>query len=1320
MLHCQAVAQLVKPAEFIPNHGQWDAPFLYKAGFGPNTVYLEKNGFTFRVGDPTSGDAVHSHLHQPDPDPLQLRHHAFSTTFVDADPNALMTGEEFSMQRRSYFLGSDSLRWKGNIQPVGRVRYQNIYEGVDVVCTSDNGNFRYDFFIQPNADPAQIKCKYDGVDHISIRNQSLILATSLGEITVTEPYAYQEIDGDKQRVLCRYRVRGNVVSFDFPNGYDVSQTLIIDPTVVFATTVGSPDGNLGYAGTYDDAGNFYVAGKTWWFDDYPTTLGAYQTVNAGSSDIAVSVFDATGSNLLYSTLIGGTSEDIPHSLVVDPSGNLVLVGHTTSPDFPTTANAFQPAAGGFYDFAVVKFNPTLSSLVGATYVGGSGWDAFNSTAALSLRRNFGDVARSEVIVDAAGDVFVAGNTWSSDYPVTSNAAQSSYGGSEDGCVFKLNYDLSALLWSTFIGGADNDAAYGLTFGNTVNTLYVTGGTVSSNFPTTSGAYQTTHQGGVDGFVAKYDIGGTFALERSTTIGLSDYDQTFLIQTDLENNVYVLGQTLSGDFPVTAGVYSNPYSPQFLMQLDSNLAVNLASTVFGSGDSTILNIAPTAFLVDSCGNAYVSGWGGTLNNVVTPTNTTGMPVTSDAFQPTTDGQDYYFAVFSPGFQNLTFASFYGGVQPSNVQGEHVDGGISRFNENGVLYQAVCTGCDNTVFPITPGAYSDNPSGDCNVSALKIDFGTVSSINASAAAMPDTVGCAPFIVQFQNNSVNATTYFWDFGDGTTSTLDTPTHTYATAGTHLVILVGFNDSACVPTDTAFLTITVLDSAALSLGNDTLLCNGEPFTINPQVANAAFAWQDGSTDSIFVVTNSGTYALTVIYAGGCSASDSIVVAVNAAPSIELGNDTTVCSGQSITLTASPLSANLIWQDGSTANTFAVNATGEYSVTATDTNGCTTSDSITVTVLTTGAVDLGNDTTICEGQLLILDATTPGAAYEWQDGSTSATYIVLTPGSFSVTISANGCIVVDSIDVSVIPSPNADLGSDTILCNGQFLTLDAGNVGSGYLWSTGETTQSIAVTQSGEYAVSVTALGCSVTDTVNVTFTGFQNVELGNDTMLCEGSFVILNTPTNPPYAWSTGETNQSITVGAAGTYWVQTGTGDCSASDTIIVASLPSPQISLGVDTSLCVGETLLLGAGASGHSFVWSTGTTSQTIAVTNPPQIVWLLTSQGQCITADTIVISDADCFNLGEGCGLFVPNAFSPNDDGINDLFLIIHCPLDNYRLNIYNRWGELVYTTDDPDAGWDGTFKRVPQPLGVFAYYLQATADGGERIFRKGNVTLLR
>lgn len=883
---------------FVPNEGQWEHPFKFKGLHTGADVYLEDNGITFRIGAQDNNQKIHDVKFGKIKE-AKLAYHTYKIIWENANKQAQILTALKQDFVHNYFLGNDAKRWKTNVNLYGMVTYKNIYDNIDVKYYTDaSQNLKYDFIVRPNGNPAAIITTYQGLDGISIKEGQLILQTSVGNVLEMQPYSYQIINGIKKEVPSKFSLKNGKVSFEFPKGYDKSVDLVIDPTIIFASLTGSTADNWGFTATYDPQGNLYAGGIANAMG-YPTTLGAYQTTYGGGyqptiydmgSDITISKFNPQGTNLIYSTYIGGSHNEMPHSLVVDAANNLIIAGKTLSTNYPTTSGAYQTShGGGGTDLFVTKLNANGSALIGSTFLGGSGNDGINVSLGFeanqsSLKYNYGDDSRSEVIVDNNNNIYLVASTQSSNFPTTPGATKTSLTGYQDGIFTKFNPNLTNIIYSTLIGGSAIDAAYVIALDKSQQNIFIAGGTQSTDFhpSTTSGSVNSSYQSGLaDGFITKIQNSGNYTMLRSTYIGTSSYDQCYGVQIDYAGNVYVMGQT-TGAYPVTAGRYSNPNSSQFVHKLNNNLNSTIFSTVFGNGNRSSPNLSLIAMLVDTCENIYIAGWGG---NSSPGSTTMGLPVTANALQSTTDGSDLYFFVLEKDAINLLYASYFGAAG----KGEHVDGGTSRFDPQGVIYQAMCASCGGgtTNFPSTPGAYSaQNRSGNCNVGVVKIAF-NLGVVDAQASASPNTSGCIPLTINFGNTSTNAVNYFWDFGvPGATSNLQTPSYTYTTPGTYTVRLVANNPQACKEWDTTYITIIARNDTLTGNFNYSKLDTCYSFEVNftnlttfpagLSESQATYRWDfgDGTTfvgrnPQPHVYPGYGTYqvSLTIEHPTACNA---------------------------------------------------------------------------------------------------------------------------------------------------------------------------------------------------------------------------------------------------------------------------------------------------------------------------------------------------------------------------------------------------------------------------------------------------------------------
>ena len=886
-------AALAQPALFVPNQGQWADDFAWRIDVPSGALFLEDDAFTWNFRHPDDVASIQELKEQriePPPGGYSVRGHAFRTRFVGAGhrdrPTRMEAVGEPASHWHNYYLGADPDRWRGRVPLYDGVRYTDLYPGIDLIVHSHTGALKYDLIVQPGARPGFVEIAYEGDVRLSLRDGALHVRHTAGDWVEAAPVAWQEVRGERRPVDVRFVLRGERVGFEIGR-YDSRHPLVIDPVFIFGTFSGSTSDNWGYTATFDESGHLYGGGIVFG-TGYPTTLGAYQEFWGGGGsglpcDIGISKYTPDGTGQVWATYLGGSDNELPHSLVVNAADELFVYGTTGSNDYPITGGVHDNTFGGGTnvsvtsigfssgtDIIISRLSADGSNLLASTYVGGSLNDGLNTSP--DLHYNYGDHARGEIILDPAGNPVVASSTYSVDFPATAGAFQPSSNGEQEGVLFRLNASLSLMTWATYLGGSLDDGAYSVKIDGTGD-LLVCGGTESTDFPTTAGTVSPTYGGGVtDGWVARINPTGS-GMVAGTYLGTPSYDQSYFVERDDGGHVYVVGQSLGG-FLVTPGIYSEPGGRQFIAKLEPNLNAFEYSTVFGSGAS--INISPSAFLVDVCENVYVSGWGGQVNNGFNPATgtTNGMSLTADAFQSTTDGSDFYFFVLSKNAISLLYASYFGGFSTGLGAREHVDGGTSRFDRNGIVYQAVCAGCTGTdLFPTTPGAWSEtNASPNCNLGTLKFEF-DLSGVYAESQAFPAIAGCVPFTVDFENTSTGATDYIWDFDDGAFSTLFEPTHTFTAVGTYNVALVAIDSNSCNIADTSYLTILVgLDSIAAnfdltqSQNCDTLWANfGDlSFVLGP---STAYTWDfgDGSGDFTagdvaHMYTTPGTYTVTLI----------------------------------------------------------------------------------------------------------------------------------------------------------------------------------------------------------------------------------------------------------------------------------------------------------------------------------------------------------------------------------------------------------------------------------------------------------------------------
>ena len=428
--------------------------------------------------------------------------------------------------------------------------------------------------------------------------------------------------------------------------------------------------------------------------------------------------------------------------------------------------------------------------------------------------------------------------------------------------------------------------------------------------------------------------------------------------------------------------------------------------------------------------------------------------------------------------------------------------------------------------------------------------------------------------------------------------------------------------------INVMVQPAPVVDLGPDQAVCTGDQVLLDATTPGASYLWQDGSTAATLLATTTGTYDVDVTV-NGCTTNDAVTITFNPVPTVDLGPDITVCQGAPLQLDASNPGSTYLWQDGSTNATFDVTASGTYSVDV-FLGTCEASDVINVTVQPAPVVDLGTDQAVCPGTAVTFDATVPGGSYLWQDNSTSATFTTDQPGTYSVTVTANGCSASDAVTLSTIGLGSVDLGTDEFLCQGETLTLDATLPGSSYLWSTLATSPSITISTAGTYWVTVSQNGCSISDSIEVTVGPVPLVDLGNDTTLCAQATLMLSAVVpGSTYHWTTGNVTSSIMINVAGTYGVTVNLGGCTAYDEVTVDYVPTLTLELGPDVTLCPEDELQLNASFPGGTTVWSTNTVGSSITV-DDPGIYWATITVSSCSVSDSIIIDEVPLPSLDLG------------------------------------------------------------------------------------------
>jgi hypothetical protein len=683
---------------FEANHGVTDPQVDFIARGRGYTVFLTPREAVLSLRGPATSMDRHGQG-QPNAAALRVR-------LVGANAQPKVMGLEELPGRVNYFRGSNPAQWRTNIPTHAKVRYEEIYSGIDLIYYGNQRQLEYDFVVRSGADPTSIVLAFEGAQNIEVDPQGdLLLHLAGGTIRHRKPLMYQEVDGDRREIAGSYMLMGaREVGFKVA-AYDSSRPLVIDPVLYYSTYLGGVDSDTATGIAVDANGYAYVTGFAL-STDFPTTTGVIRTISAGLKDVFVTKLDPAGAALVYSTYLGGADDDEGRGITLDAAGNAYVTGETSSTDFPTTSGAFRVALTGPTDGFVAKLDPSGSALAYSTYLGGTGDDD-------------GDA----VVVDANGSAYVTGSTKSTDFPTTAGALMPTWPGGLNSAAFvtKLDPTGATLVYSTYLGGKGDDQGRGIAIDASGN-AYITGETDSTNFPTTAGAFQTARAGNTfDGFVTKLNPTGT-ALVYSTYLGGARADRAFGIALDaLDNpNAYVAGRTSSSDFPATAGAFqttSAGLTDVFVTKLNPTGSALVYSTYLGgSRDDRGRGIA-----VGASGYAYITG----------EVESADFPTTAGASQITLGStRDAFVTKMDPTGSTLVYSTYLGGAT-STERGAAITLDVAG--------SAYITGETlSTDFPTTAGAFDTTFNGIEDTFVVKIaDFGPPAALTLTPSAATSPV-------------------------------------------------------------------------------------------------------------------------------------------------------------------------------------------------------------------------------------------------------------------------------------------------------------------------------------------------------------------------------------------------------------------------------------------------------------------------------------------------------------------------------------------------------------------------------------------------------
>lgn len=572
--------------------------------------------------------------------------------------------------------------------------------------------------------------------------------------------------------------------------------------------------------------------------------------------------------------------------------------------------------------------------------------------------------------------------------------------------------------------------------------------------------------------------------------------------------------------------------------------------------------------------------------------------------------------------------------------------------------------------------------------------------------DTTICAGSMLQLDGGLPGGTTQ-WSGA----SNAATPVITVSDPGMYIATTtVG----GCAVSDTMLVHVT--GPQVPQLGPDTILCAGSQLTLTATGSN--LVWDDGSPGPVRVVDQPGLYWVRATL-DGCEAYDSITVAQVPLPQVQLGNDTVLCGqGSTLPVDVAVPGGSYLWNDGQTTAQRSIGA-GNWQVQVTA-QGCSAIDSIQVDIVALPSLDLPTDTALCSGSTWTIDLTGAAQSFLWSTGGSGPGYTVDGPGVISVTASNGMCSSTAMVQVQVVDLSAFTLGADTVLCPGTALPLHLPYAAANVAWADGFTGHARTISTPGTYVATATLGNCTATDSLTVHYLELPPVDLGPDRTYCMGDTVELSVVAgNAVVLWNTGASANSIQVAATGTYSVSLSEQGCTASDQVHIAFQPlRTDVSLGPDREICPGQQVILQPDIAGATYNWNDGTSGDHLVATRPG-LYWVAVS-GHCLAAiDSLLITEGSCSPR-----VHVPNAFTPDGDGLNDDFgVALDGDVHRWSFLVFDRWGALVFEGHAPGQAWDGTVKGSLAPVGVYNWLLHYEALTGEGVVQEklfGSVALLR
>jgi|GEM_PF-1620554 len=1164
-------------------------------------------------------------------------------------PDVVLAGAADGMRRYYQPAIPDGV---GAVPAWRRIEYRNLYPGVDFSCALKDGGLKYAFTLQPGTDPSVIRMQYIGAHPRRDEGRGIMLRHAAGEISDDAPFVYQQTgDGAQQARDAWWTLEHGILGFHVAT-WDRDRPLIIDPFLQWSTFLGGTLSDYARDVALGEDGSMYLCGYTAGAD-FPVTPGAMQSASRGNFEVFISAFSRER-KLLWSTYYGGSGSEENPQIAISGDGELFVAGSTSSTDLPVSVDAMQPRSGGRYDVFLLALDKT-GARRWATYFGGSYTD------------ECGDIT-----VAKSGSICIAGGTYSTNFPVTPDALQTSNAGDYDMFAARFSSD-GTRQWASYIGGWSMDYASGIAVDDGGD-LYLAGRTESTNLPGVDQGRQSSYGGGsFDAFVLRIS-----AKQRSilwaTYLGGEKEDGAERIAIGADGAVIVTGYTASERFPLAG---SNRLSrlggliDGFLSSLDANGQLQWSSYLGGTEVDKI-----TGLSVDIFGNIMVSGFTGSAN----------FPLTGTGFQKEkAGGYDLFLSQFADDGTYL-WATLFGGETHDISYGLGTD---ARGNA------IIVGGTESRGFRTAGNIQQGDLAGLTDAFVLRIIFN-----EPIANAGSDTIICAGGEALLSGRASGGQPpylYSWEPSQALSNARDARPRAMPGATTDYVLTVTDAEGA-VARDTVTVSVSRLPVA--DAGDDRAICPGATATLDCSVRGGrgpyTFRWTpaEGLSNPEAAAPDanpaaSTVYTVTVTDALGCTARDSVRVTVHPGVIVETGGELKACADAPVTLNAAVRGGaapfRWQWKPASGLNDPALqspvlmpSASASYVVTVTDANGCSARDTLIVTVHQPPKVDAGENLALCAGQGGRLNARVSGGKkpyrHAWSPRAGLSSVTALTPDAkpdqttrYVLTVTdANGCVVRDSVLVAVHPQPSLQLAGEVDVCRGARVQIGAQATGGTppfrYRWSpaAGLSDPSASMpmaspSRSTTYTLSVTdANGCSTGGTVRVSVRPRPGITLRGSHRICSGATTDLKASVSggtPPYtyAWSPAiglsATDIAAPVAApvtSTTYTLQvTDAAGCVVEEQVTVDVLAPPIVEAGADVTLCEGGDATLDARVNGgkppYRISWrpslglsSTSRLDPTVRTTTSRTYRVTVTDANGCSVSDSVrvVIAPPPVVNAG--------------------------------------------------------------------------------------------